>query len=166
MKKWLEITSNIAILIVALLMIFSFAKTKIFNSHSVEHATLASGTPLTAISGYDWSKHGQTLVLVLQKGCRFCENSAPFYRQLVEMEKQQRLKAHLVAVFPNEPAQIQAVLHEQQLQLETIPNISLKSLNVVGTPTAILADQKGRVVKSWVGQLPLDLQQEVVTSIQ
>lgn len=166
MKKWLEIISNIAILVVALLMIFSFAKTKVFSSHSVEQPSLIAGTPLTALSAYDWSKHDQTLVLVLQKGCRFCENSAPFYRQLAEMERQQRLKAHLVAVFPNEAAQVQAVLHEQQLQLETIPNISLKSLHVVGTPTAILSDEKGRVIKSWVGQLPSDLQQEVITTVQ
>lgn len=166
MKKWLETISNIAILVVALLIIFSFVKTKVFSSHSAERTPLIAGTQLTGLSAYDWSKHDQTLVLVLQKGCRFCENSAPFYRQLAEMERQQQLKAHVVAVFPNEAAQVETVLHEQQLQFETIPNISLKSLNVIGTPTAILSDQKGRVVKSWIGQLPLDLQQEVIATIR
>ena len=48
----------------------------------------------------DWSQQPKTLVLALQTGCRFCNESAPFYKRVVETVKTKNVK--LVAVFPTE----------------------------------------------------------------
>jgi len=52
-----------------------------------------------AISGIDWSQSQQTLLLVLQKGCRYCEESVPFYQRLTK-EISSQPKTRLIALLP------------------------------------------------------------------
>lgn len=165
MKRWLETISNIAIIVVALVIVFSFVKHTFLASNGSQ-MVLSPGSQLQALPGYNWSSHERTLILALQKGCRYCENSMPFYRRLADLERQQQLRAHLVAIFPNDLLAIQSVLHEQQLQIDVIPHIAFKDFNISATPTLILSDNMGKIVKSWVGELPQDLQHEVIEEIR
>ncbi len=57
------------------------------------------GSQMTA-PDVDWSQQPKTLILALQAGCHFCNESAPFYKRIVETVKNKNVK--LVAVFPTE----------------------------------------------------------------
>ncbi len=77
-----------------------------------------------------------------------------FYRKLDEMEKDHHMKTHLLAVFPDNPKIVTAVLGAQQLHVDYIAPVPLSSLKVTGTPTLIAVNSEGQVTASWVGQLP------------
>ena len=108
---------------------------------------------LPAIPGIDWQSNDRTLILALKKGCHYCEDSMPFCRRLAQMSEEKELKANLVAVFPDSPADVEDIVKAQHLSVKTVPGVPLGTLKVSGTPTMILADHSGRIIEDWIGQL-------------
>lgn len=98
--------------------------------------------------------------MVLQKDCRFCTESAPFYRDLASAAPSKALR--LLAVLPQDESVARDYLKSIDVQIEEVRQLSLSSLNVRGTPTLILVNSTGTVIKSWVGKLPDDKQKEVL----
>ena len=45
---------------------------------------VAADDRLATIPNLEWKQHRHTLVLALNTGCHFCEESVPFYRSLGE----------------------------------------------------------------------------------
>lgn len=82
------------------------------------------------------------------------------------MEKQGQLPAHLLAVFPDQQADASAALHGEQLDVEMLAGLSLADLKIAGTPTLLLVNPKGRVLRVWEGQLPTKDEQQVVNVIR
>lgn len=111
----------------------------------------------------DWARQSKTLVLVLQAGCRFCSESAPFYKRIVEIVKNKNVK--LVAVFPTEVEESTKYLKELGLTNIEVKRSSLGSLQVTGTPTLILTNDKGEITDYWVGKLPSDKETEVLNKL-
>lgn len=96
----------------------------------------------------------KTLVLALQTGCRFCNESAPFYKRIVETIKDKNIK--LVAAFPTNVEESAAHLNELGLANIEVRRSSLNDIQVSGTPTLILTNEKGEVTDFWVGKLTPD----------
>jgi hypothetical protein len=46
---------------------------------------VAAGDHLANLPGIDWSQHRRTLLLVLNTGCHFCQDSVPFYQKLLAL---------------------------------------------------------------------------------
>lgn len=114
-----------------------------------------------SLNDADWGKYGQTLLLVLQKDCHFCTESAPFYQRL-EREMARNSNVRLVAVLPNTVDESKKYLGDLGLSIHEVRQASLSSLGVGGTPTLILVDGTGKVEASWVGQLPPGKETEVL----
>ncbi len=81
----------------------------------------------------NWSRQPKTLVLALQVGCRFCNESAPFYKRVVETVKNKNVK--LVAVFPTDIEESTKHLKELGLTNIEVKWSSLNSLQVGRTPS-------------------------------
>jgi hypothetical protein len=82
------------------------------------------------------------------------------------MERNGQIQAsHVVAIFPDSLDVVQKTLQKEELSLDSIPSVDFQLLKVSGTPTAILADQNGRVMKSWLGELKDAQQQELLASL-
>lgn len=111
----------------------------------------------------DWSQQPKTLILALQTGCRFCNESAPFYKRIIETVKNKNVK--LVAVFPTEIEESAKHLKELGLTNMEVKRSSLKSLQAGGTPTLILTDNTGKITDYWVGQLSPDKETEVLNKL-
>jgi hypothetical protein len=118
-----------------------------------------AGSPVT-VPGVEWARGDRTLVLVLQKGCHFCSESARFYRRLAR--ESQGKGVQLVAVLPQDVPTARGYLGELGVDIPEVKSASLDSLRVPGTPTLILVDRAGRVVDSWVGLLPPDREEDVL----
>src|SRR5260370_40831733 len=73
--------------------------------------------------------------------------------------------AHLSVVFPDDPAVVRQVVETQQLTLEVLPAFELGQVKVQATPTLMLVDERGRVSKVWVGELPAVEEAEVIAAI-
>lgn len=111
----------------------------------------------------NWSQQPKTLVLALQAGCRFCSESAPFYKRVIETVRNKNVK--LVAAFPAEIEESAKYLKELGLTNIEVKRSSLSSLQVSGTPTLILINSKGEITDYWVGKLPPDKETEVLNKL-
>ena len=120
------------------------------------------GSQMSALD-VDWSRQPKTLVLALQASCRFCNESAPFYKRVIETVKNKNVK--LVAVFPTEIEESAKHLKELGLTNIEVKRSSLDSLQVGGTPTLILTDNKGEITDYWVGKLSPDKETEVLNKL-
>jgi len=78
LRRLLEVLANLGIVIVALIIVGNFVASKWRTKREID--TLTTGSKVS-LSGVKW-EDGSTLVLALQRGCRYCEESAPFYRRL------------------------------------------------------------------------------------
>lgn len=115
------------------------------------------------LSGMDWAGQPKTLILALQTNCHFCNESAPFYERLVEIIKNKNVK--LVAVFPSNIEESKAHLKELGLTNLEVKQSPLANIQVSGTPTLILINDKGEVTNFWVGKLSPGKEMEVVSKL-
>jgi len=162
--KKIELVANVAIILVALLIGGVFVKKYFFNTHPQQPVKITAGTKVP-LQNVDWAKNGQTLLLVLQKGCHFCAESAPFYQGLTqEMESSKSTK--LIAVLPQEVNESQQYLADLKVPISEVKKINPNFLGVNATPTLILVNNAGEVIDSWTGKLTPDKELEVLNKLK
>jgi thioredoxin-related protein len=162
--KKIELLANIAIILVAVLIIVLVVKKYITPDHQEAVAGIPVGNKVS-MPDVDWAKNGRTLLLVLQKDCHFCTESAPFYQRLVRETAEQR-NVRLIAALPNTVDESKQYLSNLGVSIDEVKQASLNSIGVEGTPTLILVDGTGKIEASWVGQLPPDKEAEVLKRLQ
>ena len=94
-RRFLEVSANLAIVIVAVVIVGNFVWTRIRPKQNTSALSVGNVVSLT---GVNWKENGRTLLMVLQKGCVYCEASAPFYRKLHDERKGERPR--MLAVIP------------------------------------------------------------------
>lgn len=162
--KKIEVVANVAIILVALLIGGVFAKRYLLDNRSQPPQRITAGTKVP-LQDVDWAKNGQTLLLVLQKGCHFCAESAPFYQGLTrEMDSSKSTK--LIAVLPQEVNVGQQYLADLKVPISEVKKINPDFLGVSGTPTLILVNHAGEVIDSWTGKLTPDKEIEVLKKLK
>ena len=88
--------ANIFIILVAFISSISAQLAPLNQSARVEPNI---GSQINA-PDVDWSQQPKTLILALQTDCHFFNESAPFYKRVIETVKNKNIK--LVAIFPTE----------------------------------------------------------------
>jgi|SRR5919206_4631908 hypothetical protein len=166
--KKIELVANVSIIVAALAFTFVLAKRYFapvlpLAAPQRAAANIPNGAKADFIN-VDWGKSDRTLLLVLQAGCHFCTESAPFYQRLAR-ETAQKSGVHLVAVLPQDVAEGSKYLNSLGVPIEDVRQAQLDTLGVSGTPTLILIDGKGVVMKSWVGKLTGDREAEVLDQL-
>ena len=155
LRRFLEVSANLGIVIIAVIVIGNFVASK-WRTKRVE--TLTTGSKVS-LSGVKW-EDGTTLVLVLQRGCRFCDESAHFYRRL--WQQRSSSEPRMIAVVPGDRAEVSKYLGELGVVVDGIVNASLADIYVSATPTLILVDRSGKVSNVWVGKLDTSRENEVI----
>jgi thioredoxin-related protein len=160
-----ELTSNILIIVVALLVGGILVQKYFLASSATNEPPRLQPTVGTKMNVPDvnWSQQPKTLILALQTGCHFCNDSAPFYKRVIETVRNKNIK--LIAIFPTEVEESAAHLKELGLNGMEVKRSSLSSLQVSGTPTLILINDKGEITNYWVGKLPPDKETEVINNL-
>ena len=162
--KKIELTANVLIIALVLLVAGIFAQKYFFSRVATPPLPKAPAIgDKVLLEGFDWSKSDKTLLLVLQKGCRYCTESAPFYQNLIQQTKGKPVR--LVAVLPNNREEAEQYMAELNISGIDIRQASLNSLNVGGTPTLLLADHEGKVTDVWLGKLKPDKQHEALIKL-
>jgi thioredoxin-related protein len=166
LSQKVELTANILIIVFALLLggilvqKYFFAQPTAANQPPRLEPKVGSKMEVRNVN---WSGQPRTLILALQMGCHFCNESAPFYKRVIETVRNKNVK--LVAVFPTEIEKSAAHLKDLGLTNIEVKQSSLGSLQVNGTPTLILTNDKGEVTDYWVGKLPADKETEVINKL-
>jgi len=150
MKTRLEAIANVTVIVVALALGYV-----VLGRYVSEYRArpVTPGDRLAAIPNLDWSQHRRTLVLVLNTGCHFCQQSVPFYQKLASAQPAARDDLALVAVFPNDPDTVLHFLTREDLRIRSVSAVALDRLRVDATPTIILVNSDGRVERAWIGAL-------------
>jgi hypothetical protein len=164
--KRIEAGANVAIIVVALLLGAVLVKRFLLPGGEAARPDLRvpAGTKAT-LPGVDWARNGRTLVLVLSRDCRFCTESAPFYRRLAG-EAGGRRDIRLVAVFPQTVEEGREYLDGLQVKVHEVVQAAPSSTGAGGTPTLILVDGVGVVQNSWVGQLAAPEESDVLDQVR
>ena len=118
-----------------------------------------------SIDNVDFRRAERTLLLVVRKGCRFCEESMPFYKRLGD-DRTIAKHTQLVIVAPDEESVSRQELAQQHIRVDQVVKKSLGGLKVMGTPTAIVIDGAGRVEKIMVGRLDEKQQNELISVLK
>jgi thioredoxin-related protein len=118
------------------------------------------GSKVSAVD-VDWSKNKKNVLLVLQVGCRFCSESAEFYQTLIQQTKDKGVS--VLAVLPQSKEEARKYLDNLQLSNLDTKQAPMNTLDVSGTPTLIIADDKGQITNVCVGKLPPEKQNEVLS---
>ena len=156
LRRFLEVSANLGIVIVALIIVGNFVASKWRTKRDAD--TIKTGSQVS-LSGVKWDD-GSTLVLALQRGCRYCDESAPFYRRL--WQQRSGTEPRMIAVVPGDKAEVGKYLEDLGVVVDGIVNASLADIHVSATPTLVLVDRSGRVSNVWVGKLDSNRENEVI----
>jgi peroxiredoxin len=166
--KKLEVSANIAIILLALLIGTILTKNYVWPgkaagvSESRQRSTVQPGAKLS-LSEVDWERNGQTLILALSNDCHYCTESASFYQKIVSQREGKNLK--VIAILPQDIQSGQNYLNGLGVAVDEVKQASLSSIQVSGTPTLLLVDSKGVVKEVWVGKLPSDKEAQALSKI-
>jgi len=116
-----------------------------------------------SLPGVDWGKNGRTLVLAISTRCHFCTDSAPFFKR-IDKERPKDLK--LLAVLPQPVEESRKYLDGEGVHVDDVRQAAPESIGVVGTPTLLLVDGRGKVSDVWRGKLQPDDEQRVIASLR
>jgi hypothetical protein len=169
LSKRVELLTNIAIIIVAILLVIVIARRFVFTNHTpvqqaASHPSHPSlGTKLS-LPDVDWSKSDKTLLLVLSQGCKYCDESASFYQRLVQ-EQARRKSFRLVAVLPQPDTDGRRYLNNLNVFIDEIKQLSPSAVGVRGTPTLLLVSSTGILTDAWVGKLSPEEEIEVLSRL-
>lgn len=164
MKTKIEALANLAVIIIALVVGSVFLKERL-SGHGPQPEGVKAGDKLPRIDGWDWGAHDRTLVLVLRKGCHFCEDSMPFYQRLVVKQKEDGSTSAIVAFFPDPADAAKEAVRSEGLEVKTLGGVPLKELKVEGTPSLLLVNNTGTVLKAWMGVLSPKEELEVIEAV-
>jgi hypothetical protein len=166
LTRKLEVAANVAIIGVAVLICGVLVKTYLLGGAAPRAPLQASLVGArVSVPEVDWKKNGRTLVLVLQKGCRFCAESAPFYQRLAR-DAANLGPVRLIAVLPQQVEESHQYLRDLGVPIEDVRQMKIQELGVKGTPSLILVNGDGVITGSWFGRLPPDKEDEVLNRLK
>lgn len=162
--KRVELFANIAIILVAIALVFVLAKRYVFTGPTSETPQSNVGAKLS-LPGVDWSKSNKNLLLVLSDTCKYCTESAPFYQRLVQ-ERAQRQTFGLTAGFSQPVSDGRKYLNGLGVGIDDVVELSPRAIRIRGTPTILLVNNAGVVTDEWLGKLPPEKEAEVLSRLQ
>ena len=168
MESWnkkLELVSNISIILLAVILgITLFTQYFVPKQPATpnNYAINFVGKELN-IEGVDWGKNPKTIVLALSNSCGYCTASLPFYKKLVQLTAQSDIK--IIAVFNQPQKDGQEYLTKNGVQINEVIQSDFKNINVRGTPTLMIVNDKGVITDYFVGAVNETREAEILTKL-
>ena len=72
----------------------------------------------------------------------------------------------LVAVLPQTPDEGRKYLDGEGVQVDDVKQATLSTIGVVGTPTLLLVDERGKVSEVWRGKIQPDDEEKVIGALR
>ncbi|MFV0388490.1 MAG: peroxiredoxin family protein [Pyrinomonadaceae bacterium] len=172
LHKNIELVSNLAIIVVSIVFVLfvanrflsttrSDSNSEILSATSKQKPVLESGAKVS-IPNLDLTGT-RTLVVYVRKGCKFCDNSLPFYKHLIEGNS--KSNSAVVFVSQDDTKIMHKYLEEHSIATNRIYKADLSTIGVRGTPTLLLLDSNGKLEEYWIGQLSDEKQLQVLEKL-
>ena len=109
----------------------------------------------------NWNKTGANLVMVINKDCHFCSESAPFYQRVIGTVG---ARVQVAALFTHDVATAKSYVNRLGLGVSVIRG-SVSFPWPVMTPTLMLCDARGKITRVWIGKLNAAEESEVLAAV-
>ncbi len=174
-KSTLDTVANIAIIVVCAIAAAVLVRNQFFPPRP-------PGAPPQAEKGEQYAQlkavvpagASRALVVAVQPGCHYCNDSMAFYKQLLDQRNQQASKVKFIAAVPanDKPADAQKLVSDEAEKFaavgahpDNMVNIDFNAIKVPGTPTLMLVDNNGKILNVWVGKLDAGGEKEVLKTL-
>ena len=170
-KSYLEVATNVAVLLVAIAVLvslgYSFYQSRTTTRTRTQSETvLRKGAVLDQVRGVDFQTAPKTLLLLLNTDCRYCAESSDFYNILATSSTVVDGKTNIIALFPNGENQIREYQQQQRLSFRALSSPEFSLLRRTGTPTLILTNPNRQIIDFWIGKLSSEAEQEVRNALE
>ena len=142
---------NIAVLLVALVLSALLVR-KFFLQPTQNPEYMVATNATLVIDGINWADSERTVLVALAKECKYCSESAEFYRRLAA-GLASRNNTRLMAVFPEKELEAEAYLKQLEVPIRELRYVSLPSLGIRSVPTLAILNRHGVVTDMWIGKL-------------
>jgi hypothetical protein len=160
--KLLDRIANIAVIVGVAVFLLLVVQHRLWRSNPSPPNSAAMAEALKGktirVAGLDFPRSRASVLLVIAKGCHFCEDSLPFYRALAA---ETQGKVDLLAALPQPRPEGEAYLKEAGVPAAQVASAPPSQFGLGGTPTLVLLDRSGKVQEVWIGLLNGDRQAQV-----
>jgi thioredoxin-related protein len=169
-KTSLDTSVNIAILVVCALAIFVLIP-KAYEAYQwlttprpAARQEVKKGDRIQQLKAVVPAGTSRALVVAVSPGCHFCNESMPFYKQLLDQRNQKSSPVKFIAAVPFAEAKKEEAqkFASAGARPDGLVQLDFAAVKVPGTPTLLLVDNNGEVLDVWVGKLDEDRQREVL----
>ncbi len=117
------------------------------------------------LPGADWQAAPISVVLQISTTCHFCNESMPFYKQLVAARQPGTARVPVIVASRDAVAVMRKHLEDQQVMVDKVLHSRLDDLPPV-TPTVYIVDYKGFVRRAFIGKLDSSGEKELLSIIE
>lgn len=166
-KSKLDTAANIAIILVCIIAAGILIRNNFFPPRPAGPPEAAKGETFAELRGVVPAGSNTALVMALSPTCHFCNDSMPFYKQLLDKRNESKSPVKVIAAVPAAEAQSaeQKNLADHGVQPDAVVHVDFAKIKVPGTPTLLLVDNQGKVLDVWVGKLNASREREVLAKL-
>jgi thioredoxin-related protein len=175
-KSTLDTAANIAIIVVCALAAVVLVRQHFFPPRQAADGMpqVEKGEKYAELKAVVPAGASRALVVAVQPGCHFCNESMPFYKRLIDERNQKGSQLKVVAAVPapEKPEEAQKLASDESqkfasagAQPDSMVNLDFRAIKVPGTPTLLLVDNSGKVLDVWVGKLDGRREKEVLKTL-
>jgi hypothetical protein len=117
------------------------------------------------LPGADWQAAPLSVVLQISSTCHFCNESMPFYRQLMAARQAQAAKVPVIVASADAVPVIRKHLEDEQVAVDKVLHSRMEAFGT-GTPTVYIVDSKGVVKRAFVGKLDSSGEKELLSIVE
>jgi thioredoxin-related protein len=166
MRLRLETVTNVTIIVTGVLVSSLVLKTWTDSGRAQAMSQpYRAGDEIGRVQPVDFSRTARTVLLVVRSSCTFCSQSMPFYKRLAELRTKNGTSFHVVALTTEPIATGERYFSKNGISLDAVASYTDGEIRVRATPTLIVVDRHGRVIRSWVGLLSGIEEEEVIKSV-
>jgi len=171
-RSTLDTIANVAIILVCIIasvvLVNNFLKSREQQQAAGPRPPeVEKGEQLAALKNVVPAGTDRALVVALQPGCGFCNESMPFYKRLIDERNKKGSNVKVIAAVGREEAKAeeQQKMAEAGVQPDSLIALDFQEIKVPGTPTVLLVDNQGKVLEKWVGKIPEDDEDDVIEAL-
>lgn len=168
-RPTLERVSHVAFIVMCVAVtavgVQRFSDARTTRDGTVAPAPFQPGTRLALPASLEAQGARGSVLLALSTNCQYCTASMPFYRRLRELDAVRAGALKLAVISLQPETQMREYLRTHDAGVDTIVTFADSGISIRGTPTLILVNARGEVVRSWTGQLRSDEEAEFVKAL-
>jgi len=165
----LERITNVSVILMCLLVGYQVVRPWLPGAAAVAVVPPAApdgysrGERIGSIPRIDFASADRSLLLFVRSTCGYCTASMPFYQSMVNKARTTGANVQFVAVSrePIETIRSYLSLH----RLNGVVAAQASGFKVFGTPTLILVDSQGKVMRIWRGRAPQEAESEIAATV-